>query len=119
MRHDLQPGDFLVFQLEAGYAMLRLLAVEESGDEVTWHVSAYADLFPDIDSAEQAAGSPQGLTLSLAHVALTNRAFESTQVAKISNSPLMPSELEPFRTWTSSPERNISDRSIRLLLGLR
>jgi hypothetical protein len=119
MRHDLQPGDFLVFQLEAGYAMVRLLAVEEAGDEITWHVSAYADLFPDIDSAEQASASPQGLTLSLRHVALTNRAFESTQVARISNFPLTPPEFEPFRAWTSSPERNVSDRSIRLLLGLR
>lgn len=119
MRNDLQPGDFLVFQLEAGYGLLRLLAVEEAADEFTWHIAAYSDLFPDIDTADAAAASPDKLTPSMPHVALTTRAFESTQVSKISNFPLRPAELEPFHVWAASPERNVSDRSIRLLIGLR
>jgi hypothetical protein len=119
MRQDLQPGDFLLFQLEAGYGLLRLLAVEEAGDEVTWHLAGYRDLFPSIEAAEAAIEHPVGLVADLPHVALTNRAFESTQVSKLGNTPLTLPELEPFRAWTTSPERNISDRSIRLLLGLR
>lgn len=119
MRHELQPGDFLLYQLEAGFGLLRLLAVEEAGDDVTWHLAAYADFFPDIETADSATASPEKLATSIAHVALTNRAFESTQVSKLSNAPLTEVELTPFRDWTTSTERNISDRSIRLLLGYR
>ena len=50
---------------------------------------------------------------------LTNRAFESTQVARIANSSLTSEELAPLDKWRADPEGNISDRSIRLMLGLR
>lgn len=119
MRQDLLPGDLLLYQLEAGYGLLRLLAVEEVGSEITWHLAAYADFFPDIERADAAGSTPEKLKTSIAHVALTNRAFESTQVSKLSNVPLTEAELAPFREWTTSTERNISDRSIRLLLGYR
>jgi hypothetical protein len=118
MALDLQPGDYLIFQLEAGYGLLRVLAVEAREKEVTWHVAAYNELFPDVESADSAIARSD-LSLSIPHVALTNRAFESTQVSRLANAPLTAAELQPFRNWVDSPERNISDRSIRLLLGLR
>lgn len=116
MPQEFTPGDFLVFQLEAGYGLLRVLGSDgEDGDKV-WHLAAYRDLFIDIDSAEAAAKS-ESLTIELPHVALTNRAFESTQVARLANLPL--SEGEDLSNWRAHPSDQIEDRSIRLLLGLR
>ena len=54
MQDGLKPGDFLVFQLESGFAMMRLLA-EANG---IWHVTVYGDFFPDVESAEAAAADP-------------------------------------------------------------
>ena len=97
---------------------MRVLAVEGDEKETVWHVAAYRDLFLDVDSAEKAVQSG-GLTVELPHVALTNRAFESTQVAKLTNSPLSSDETETLKQWRNDPDRQIYDRSIRLLLGLR
>jgi hypothetical protein len=114
MPQEFEPGDFLVFQLEAGYGLLRVLGSEgEDGDKV-WHLAAYRDLFLDVDSAEDAVNSAQ-LTVELPHVALTNRAFESTQVAKLTNAPLD----NTLRAWNAENSAPVQDRSIRLLLGLR
>ena len=119
MPQEFAPGDFLVFQLEAGYDLLRVLDSEvEDGDKV-WHLAAYRDLFMDIDSAEEAAKLADSLTVELPHVALTNRAFESTQVAKLTSSPIDASQNEPLNEWYADPARQVHDRSIRLLLGLR
>lgn len=115
MSRSFEPGDFLVFQLEAGFALLRVLAA----DEGAWHLAAYSDFYPDVETAEAAAKIPDALRTSLAHVALTDRAFESTQVAKIGNAALSDDELVKVDLWRDDPERQISDRSIRLLLGLR
>lgn len=115
MSQIFQPGDFLVFQLEAGFALLRVLAV----DKEAWHLAAYADLFADVGSAESATESPEGLNISSPHIALTQRGFESTQVAKIANQPLDAHELAPLDKWRGDPNREVADRSIRLLLGLR
>ncbi|MGE3467799.1 MAG: hypothetical protein AB7J13_12785 [Pyrinomonadaceae bacterium] len=119
MSQAFQAGDFLVFQLEAGFAMLRLLDVEESAGNTTWHVAAYEDLFPDVDSAEKASLIPGDLTRSNDHIALTTRAFESTQVARVSNHELTDRETEALRLWNDDPDREVSDRSVRLMLGLR
>ncbi len=118
MSQNFQPGDFLVFQLEAGFAVLRVLAVDEGSDRI-WHVAAYRDFFPDVDSAEAAAADPESLAVSHPHIALTNRAFESTQVARISHAPLTEIEMAPLDRWLSDPTREVSDRSVRLMLGLR
>lgn len=115
MLQSFQPGDFLVFQLEAGFALLRVLAI----DEDAWHVAAYDELFADVESAETAANAPENLNVSSLHIALTKRAFESTQVAKIANCYLKQSELAALNKWRDDPNREIADRSIRLLLGLR
>ena len=107
------PGDFLVFQIESGFGLMRVLAVDESESDTVWHVTVYRDLFPEIEYAELAIGSPESLTPEIDHVALTDRAFESTQVSRLRNVPLTAKEQE------LNDNSEVSDRSIRLLLGLR
>lgn len=119
MSQNFQPGDFLVFQLESGFALLRLLAVDEIDGEKVWHIAAYGDFFPDVDAAEAAAAAPAVLSISNPHIALTSRAFESTQVANIANIPLTPAEHKQLDDWRNDSHREVSDRSVRLMLGLR
>lgn len=118
MDQQFEPGDFLVFQIESGFGLLRVLA-RDDGPETVWHVLAYSDLFMEVDQAVglvENGGTPK---VSIAHVALTDRAFESTQVSPIGNRPLSDAELEAYQEWVNGDEKTISDRSIRLLLGLR
>lgn len=115
MSQSFQPGDFLVFQIEAAFVLLRVLAVDEN----TWHVAAYSDFFADVESAEAATKRPENLTISSSHFAITQRAFESTQVAKIASLELRDDELVALNVWREDPNREVSNRSIRLLLGLR
>lgn len=119
MLQQFAPGDFLIFQLESGYGLLRVLEVESPEHDPVWHISAYNELFMDVDSADAAIQNPGSLTLQLPHVALTNRAFESTQVAKMANAPLNETDLAGLRRWQNEQSQEIHDRSIRLLLGLR
>ena len=116
MPQEFAPGDFLVFQLEAGFGLLRVLGSEGVDGDKVWHLAAYRDLFMDVDSAEEAAKHAESLTVELPHVALTNRAFESTQVAKIAYAPIVESTLTE---QLKDPTTSVQDRSIRLLLGLR
>ena len=119
MSQTFQPGDYLVFQLEAGFALLRVLSVDDSCDDLIWHVAAYDDYFLDVEMAEAAINSAIPPRSSRLHIALTNRAFESTQVAKISTKPLTEVEIQPLLDWKTNPNSEISDRSVRLMLGLR
>ena len=119
MAQSFAAGDFLVFQLEAAYGLLRVLGRDGDDEETVWHLAAYEDMFADIESAEAAASKPNRLRKSIDHAALTNRAFESTQVAKLTHRPLVVDEIEPLDKWRGSDTKEISDRSIRLLLGLR
>jgi hypothetical protein len=115
MEHDLKPGDFLIFQLEAGFALLRLLAID---DDNTLHLAAYSDFFPSVERAEQAI-ERGGLKINEPHLALTQRAFDSTQVARVAHRPLADHEITALSAWRADPSRRVSDRSVRLLLGLR
>jgi hypothetical protein len=119
MVHDFQPGDYLIFQIESGYGLLRVLGVEEAPSDTIWHLKAYSDLFLDAETADAALENAAALTIAIPHVVLTNRAFESTQVAKMGNSPLTEAEADEIRKWKESPDGEVHDRSIRLLLGLR
>lgn len=119
MSQNFEAGDFLIFQIESGYGLLRVLSVENVTGDTIWHLAAYNDLFLDIDMAEAALENPALLTVSLPHVALTNRAFESTQVAKMKNEPLTEEEISRFKSLKKAANGEISDRSIRLMLGLR
>ena len=119
MLQQFEPGDFLIFQLESGYALLRVLAIEGPESDPVWHLAAFNELFMDVDSADAAINAPGTLTIQNPHLALTNHAFESTQVAKMGNAPLSEGDLHVFSEWKNDPDRPVHDRSIRLLLGLR
>lgn len=109
------PGDFLVFQIESGFGLLRVLAVDELDDDAVWHIVVYRELFPEIELAESMIRSDSSLTPEIPHIALTDRAFESTQVSKLAHAPLSEEEMDRISRWDGQR----SDRSIRLLLGLR
>ena len=112
------PGDDLIFQLESAFGLLRLLAVEGQGAETVWHLLAYDDFFPDVESAELALNSGKPLPVRKAHMALTNRAFERTPTARLGNRPVTSEELEAYQQWLNS-DRHVSDRSALLMLGIR
>ncbi len=119
MSQDYQAGDFLIFQIESGYGLLRLLEIENRDGREVWHLRAYREMFPDIDMAEDAINEASGFTVSQPHMALTTRAFESTQTARMANLPLLPEETAALENWKQDADPIISDRSVRLLLGLR
>lgn len=119
MLQDFKPGDFLIFQLESGFALLRILAIDENGDDTVWHLAAYNEFFLDPEMADEALKDPDNLTVSNPHIALTNRAFESTQVARMENVPLKDEELRVLEEWKNDLNHEVSDRSVRLMLGLR
>lgn len=119
MEEDLQPGDFLIFQLESGYGLLRVLAIDDSPEGCIWHLAAYSDFFPEVEMADNALQTSATLSVSHPHLALTNRAFESTQVARMTNVPLTEIDLRGFKQWIAGGTGDIFDRSIRLLLGYR
>jgi hypothetical protein len=120
MARDFSAGDFLIFQIESGFGLLRVLDIEEGENgESIWHISAYEDMFLDVEQVDFALENNINLTVSIPHVALTNRAFLSTQVSKMCGKPVQNNELQAFNDWKLNPNREVSDRSVRLMLGLR
>jgi hypothetical protein len=119
MAQSFAPGDDLIFQLESGYGLLRVLAVDGSGPETVWHLLAYEDFYPDVEAAEQALTQPDSLIVRRAHMALTDRAFERTPAALLGNRPISDQELLPYREWLTRKEKTVSDRSALLMLGIR
>ena len=118
MPHPFAAGDDLIFQLESGFGLLRVIAVEGEASETVWHLMAYEDLFPDVESAERALAHPELLGIRKAHMALTNRAFERTPAARLSNRPVTELEYAEVQKWIDSGGP-VSDRSALLMLGLR
>ena len=116
--HIFIAGDDLVFQLESGFGLLRVLAIDGEGADTVWHLLAYDEFFPDVESAEQALAERSPLPVRNAHMALTNRAFERTPAARLGNRPVTEGELIEYRKWLDS-ERSVSDRSALLMLGIR
>lgn len=120
MSQNFQAGDYLIFQIESGYGLLRILAIDEtSAGEKIWHLAAYNELFLDSETADAAIENPSALTINYAHLALTTRAFESTQTARMTNKLLTENELQPLYDWKNNANAEVSDRSVRLMLGLR
>lgn len=119
MSQAFSPGDDLLFQLESGFGLLRILAVESSGRETVWHLMAYEEFFPSVEAAEAALADAGSLHVRKAHFALTDRAFERTPAARLGNRPVTDSELAPYRKWLEEEERFVSDRSALLMLGIR
>ena len=118
MSSPFNPGDDLIFQLESGFGLLRVLAIEGEGADTTWHLMAYDDFFPDVESAEAALARDVPLPIRKAHMALTNRAFERTPAARLGNRPVTDDELTGYRAWLNT-DRTVSDRSALLMLGIR
>jgi hypothetical protein len=118
MSYHFNPGDDLIFQLESGFGLLRVLAIEGEGAGTVWHLLAYDDFFPEVEAAEVRLAQATPLPVRKAHMALTNRAFERTPVARLGNRPVTDDELRGYRQWLGS-ERPVSDRSALLMLGIR
>ena len=118
MGHQFSSGDNLIFQLESGFGLLRVIAVEETDSGMVWHLMAYEELFPSIETAENALSEPEALHVRKAHMALTNRAFERTPAARLGNRPVTEEERAAYQQWIEDGGR-VSDRSALLMLGLR
>ena len=112
------PGDDLIFQLESGFGLLRVIAIDEDADKNTWHLMAYEELFPDVEAAEQSLANPESLHIRKPHMALTDRAFERTPAARLGNRPVSEDERGEYEKWREGG-REVSDRSALLMLGLR
>jgi hypothetical protein len=118
MDQTFNPGDDLIFQLESGFGLLRVLAVDQKGADRIWHLMAYEELFIDVESAERALRLPDLLHVRESHMALTNRAFERTPAARLGNRAVTGAELAAYRCWIEAGG-DVSDRSALLMLGLR
>ena len=118
MSNAFYPGDDLIFQLESGFGLLRVLAVEGEDADAVWHLLAYDEFFPDVDAAEAALAQGTTLPVRKAHMALTNRAFERTPAARLGNRPVTENELAAYNEWLTG-DRQVSDRSALLMLGIR
>lgn len=115
-----QPGDDLIFQLESGFGLLRVLAIDNlEGSKHVWHLMAYEELFLEVEFAEAALQNASSLHTRMDHMALTDRAFERTPVARLGNRPVVEEELKAYRDWLARDDREVSDRSALLMLGLR
>jgi hypothetical protein len=112
------PGDDLIIQLESGYGLLRVLACDETEAGNVWHLLAYEDLFPDVETAEAALLGATQLKVRAPHLALTGRALEKTPAARLGNRPVQDEELAAYRAWQTRGGEP-SERSALLLLGLR
>lgn len=111
-------GDDLVFQIESGFGLLRILFVEEGEHEIVWHLLAYEDLFPDVETAEARLGEGRVLTGTATYLAVTSRGLEKTPAARIGNRPLTDDERAGIRTWIEKGVQ-VFDRSVQSVLGLR
>lgn len=119
MARDFKVGDVLIYQLESGYGLLKILAIDENTDDTIWHLAAFEDFFLDAETADLALQTPDSMGFSVPHLALTNRAFESTQTSKMTNFPLTIEEQNIVRAWRDDANHKIHDRSVRLMLGYR
>jgi hypothetical protein len=118
MSQTFDAGDDLIFQLESGFGLLRVIAVDRRGSETIWHLLAYEEFFPDVESAEQALAEPSALHIRNAHMALTERAFERTPAARLGNRAVTDVERAAYLQWKES-SGEVSDRSALLMLGIR
>jgi hypothetical protein len=121
MTQTFAPGDDLIFQLESGFGLLRVIAIDpidQRDSGTVWHLLAYEELFPDVESAERALAESSALHIRNPHLALTERAFERTPAARLGNRPVSDLERVAYLQWTESGGE-VSDRSALLMLGIR
>ena len=108
----------MIFQLESGFGLLRVIAIDEREGKPVWHLMAYEELFLDVESAESALADPASLHVRRPHMALTDRAFERTPAARLGNRSVTNDELAEYNNWVAT-NGTVSDRSALLMLGLR
>jgi hypothetical protein len=113
-----EPGDDLVFQVESGFGLMRVLAREGEGRDTVWHILVYRDFYPDVESAEAALASGHELETREPHLALTEHAFEKTPAARLGNRPVIQRELDALERQREE-HGEVQDRSVLLLLGMR
>ena len=118
MNQPFVPGDDLIFQLESGFGLLRVIAIDEREGKTIWHLMAYEELFPDVEAAERALSQASSLHVRKRHMALTERAFERTPAARLGNRAVSDDERGAYQQWMESGGQ-VSDRSALLMLGLR
>ena len=118
MTQPFAAGDDLIFQLESGFGLLRVIAIEERNAGTVWHLMAYEELFPDVESAELALAAPGSLHIRKGHMALTDRAFERTPAARLGNRAVTDAEISAYHQWIDG-NGEVADRSALLMLGLR
>lgn len=118
MAREFSAGDDLIFQLESGFGLLRVIAVEDREAGKVWHLMAYEEFFPDVEAAERALTLADSLHVRRAHMALTDRAFERTAAACLGNRPVTDAERNAYENWIQEGGE-VSDRSALLMLGLR
>ncbi len=119
MAQQFAPGDDLIFQLESGFGLLRVIAVDAREGGAVWHLLAYEEFFVDVETAEAALAEPATrLHIRVPHMALTTRAFERTPAARLGNRPVTEDELAAYRAWMRQ-DGEVSDRSALLMLGFR
>ena len=118
MTQTFAPGDDLIFQLESGFGLLRVIACDRRDSGTIWHLLAYEEFFPDVESAERALAEPSALHLRNPHMALSERAFERTPAARLGNRPVTAVERAAYLQWTAGGGE-VSDRSALLMLGIR
>ncbi len=112
-------GDNLVFQLESGFGILRILAIDElAGGDCVWHLSVAEDFYPDVESAEAALEHDAPLPVRVPHLALSTYALEKTPAARLSNTPVRDEELRAYHDWQQRGGE-VSNRSVLLMLGFR
>lgn len=112
------PGDDLVFQMESGFGLLRVLGSERAGHESVWHILVYQEFYADVETAEAALVAGRPLAVREPHLALTEHAFEKTPAARLTNRPITDEELEPLWRWRHEGGP-VHDRSLLLMLGMR
>jgi hypothetical protein len=113
-----EPGDDLVFQVESGFGLMRVLARDGEGPETVWHILVYMDFYPDVEAADAALASGSEMEAREPHLALTEHAFEKTPAARLGNRPVHARELEALERWREA-QGKVQDRSVLLLLGMR
>jgi hypothetical protein len=118
MTQTFTAGDDLIFQLESGFGLLRVIAVDQRDSGTIWHLLAYEEFFLDVESAERALAESSALHIRNPHLALTERAFERTPAARLGNRPVTDVERVAYLQWAESGGE-VSDRSALLMLGIR
>ena len=71
MSQKFQPGDYLIYQIESAYGLLRILAIEKTENDTIWHLAAYEEMFLEIDSADSALEIPAAFKKALMSSRLT------------------------------------------------